>query len=58
MTLGDEDTVVVCEDCLSAIRVHESTGYCCLALLNTDVGEDLMRWLRGRKVYLWLDPVC
>ena len=55
MTMGDTDTVVICEDCLSAIKVNLATGYCTVALLNTDVGDDLMRWLRGKKIFLWLD---
>jgi len=55
MTMGDTDTVVICEDCISAIKVNLATGYCAVALLNTDVGDDLLRWLRGRKVFLWLD---
>jgi len=55
MTLGDENNVVLCEDCISAIKVNLASGYTTIALLNTDVGEDLLRWMRGRNVFLWLD---
>jgi hypothetical protein len=55
MTFGRGDTVVICEDILSAIKINLATGHTTVALLNATVGDDLLRWLRGRTVYLWLD---
>jgi hypothetical protein len=52
---GEQNTVVIVEDCISAMKVNIATGYTTVALLNTSVGTDLMRWLRGKKIYLWLD---
>jgi 5S rRNA maturation endonuclease (ribonuclease M5) len=56
MTMGNRDKVVICEDALSAMKVNRATGYTTIALLNTTLNDDLMRWLRGREVWLWLDP--
>jgi hypothetical protein len=52
---GNPDIVVICEDCVSAMKVNKSTGYTTIALLQTVVGNQLMRQLRGKKIYLWLD---
>jgi len=52
---GREDKVVICEDAISAMKVNLATGYMGIALLNTSVNTDLIRWLRGRTIYLWLD---
>jgi hypothetical protein len=52
---GHPDTVVICEDALSAMNINIATGYTVIALLNTAVSNDLMRFCRGKKVYLWLD---
>ena len=53
-TPGD-DTVVLVEDAISAIVVHLATGHTTIGLLTTSVSEDLMRVLRGKTIYLWLD---
>jgi hypothetical protein len=47
--------VIVVEDPLSAIRVHEATGYETVALLNTHVGSDLLREYMTYKMTIWLD---
>jgi len=52
---GDESKVAICEDAISAMKINLATGYTVIALLNTSVNTDLMRWLRGKTVYLWLD---
>lgn len=52
---GEEGTVVITEDCISAMRVNIATGYTATALLNTSVSNDMMSWLRGKIAYLWLD---
>lgn len=52
---GVPGTVVICEDCISAIKISMATGYMAVALLNTSVSDDLMRQMRGRKIFLWLD---
>jgi len=54
-TTPGDNTVVLVEDAISAIVVHLATGYTTVALLTTSVSEDLMRVLRDRPVYLWLD---
>jgi hypothetical protein len=50
-----EDTVVIVEDAISAMKVNLATGFTTIALLNTFVNNDLMRTLRGKVIYLWLD---
>jgi hypothetical protein len=55
MAPGNTDHVVLVEDVISAIKVHEATGYTTIALLTTTVSDDLMRWLRDKITYLWLD---
>ena len=52
---GYPDIVVLVEDVVSAIKVNLATGNTVIALLNTKVSDDLMRWLRGKVSYLWLD---
>lgn len=52
---GDEDTVVIVEDAISAIKVNRATGYTTVALLNAAISDNLCRKLRGKKIYLWLD---
>jgi hypothetical protein len=51
----DQKVVVVVEDPLSAIRVHEATGFETVALLNTHVGTDLLREYMAYDMILWLD---
>jgi len=51
----DSMTVVIVEDPLSAIRVHDATGYETVALLNTHVGTDLLREYMNYKMVVWLD---
>jgi len=55
MAPGNPNVVVLVEDVISAMKVAESTGYTTIALLTTSIGDDLMRWLREKVVYLWLD---
>jgi hypothetical protein len=55
MAPGKEDIVVLVEDPISAMKVTHATGFTSIALLTTSVSDDLMRWLRGKTVYLWLD---
>ena len=52
---GEADKVVIVEDAISAIKVNLATGYTAIALLNTSVSTDMMRTLRGKTSYLWLD---
>jgi hypothetical protein len=52
---GGETTIVIVEDAISAMKVNTATGYTTMALLNTHVSTDLMRTLRGKTIYLWLD---
>jgi hypothetical protein len=49
------DEIVIVEDCLSAIRVAHATGKTCIALLSTSIDDKLIKWLRGKWVYIWLD---
>lgn len=51
----DMDDVIVVEDCLSAIRVNDATAITTMALLTSSIDDDMMRWFRGRHIYLWLD---
>jgi hypothetical protein len=51
----DQGTVVLVEDAVSAIKVASSTGFTAIALLTTSVSNDLMRWLRDKRIFLWLD---
>jgi len=47
---------VYVEDIVSAIKVRKATGYTCVALLNTSVGDSTIRHLmEGHVNYLWLD---
>jgi hypothetical protein len=58
MAPGDDPKgpVVLVEDAISAIKVWKATDYTSIALLTTSVSNELMRKLRDRKIYLWLDP--
>ena len=51
------DTVILVEDCLSAIQVYESTGFCTVALLTTSVDDDFVfKFLKDcKRVNIWLD---
>jgi hypothetical protein len=51
----DKHFLVLVEDVLSAIKIHESTGLSAMALLTTSFDDDLMNRLRPFRVYLWLD---
>jgi hypothetical protein len=64
ITYGDNDSNgsvhpqswVFVEDILSAIKCRKATGYTCVALLNTSVGDNTIRHLmEGHVNYLWLD---
>lgn len=48
-------TIILVEDVLSAIKIHEATGLPAMALLTTSFDDDLMNSLRAFRVYLWLD---
>lgn len=52
---GEIDKVVIVEDAISAMKVNTVTDFTTVALLNTDVSNELMSWLRGKVIYLWLD---
>jgi hypothetical protein len=52
---GDESKVVIVEDAISAMKVNLAMSYTTIALLNTHVSTDMMRTLRGKTIYLWLD---
>ena len=43
------------EDIISAIRVHEATGYYTVALLGTWLSDRLRAKLRGYDIRIWLD---
>lgn len=53
----ENNSVILVEDILSAIKVWNALRgeVTTMALLTTSIGTDLMRWLRNRKVFLWLD---
>ncbi len=51
----ESDKVVLVEDLVSAIKVHEATGYNTIALLTTYVSKELMMRLLKYKVFIWLD---
>jgi hypothetical protein len=51
----ESQKVVVVEDPLSAIRVHLATGYETVALLNTNVGTELLREYMSYDMVIWLD---
>lgn len=52
---AEKRVVVVVEDPLSAVRIHEATGFETVALLNTHVGTDLLREYMAYDMVLWLD---
>lgn len=47
-------SVVIVEDPVSAIKI-KSLGYPCIALLGTSFSSDLVKLLKGKRIYLWLD---
>lgn len=48
--------LVIVEDIISAIKVHKATGFACIALLNTSVGENTITGImKDYQNYLWLD---
>jgi hypothetical protein len=51
-----EKKVVFVEDVLSAIRVHQATGYETVALLNTHISSDLLVKYKSWYCVAWLDP--
>jgi len=52
---GSGSSVILVEDCLSAIRVNDSLNVTTIALLTTSIDETLINKLRGKEVYVWLD---
>jgi hypothetical protein len=53
--ISESKNVVIVEDVISAIRVHEATGYNTLALNTTFLPTDQIIRLKPYFVYLWLD---
>jgi 5S rRNA maturation endonuclease (ribonuclease M5) len=54
----DSPIVVLVEDAISAIRIHEATGYQTIALLGTWLPSTLIARLKGQldpRVIIWLD---
>jgi hypothetical protein len=49
------NTIVLVEDILSAIKVHNATHYGTIALLTTSIDSELEQELIGKKVIVWLD---
>lgn len=47
--------IVLVEDIISAIRVHEVTNVSTIALLTTSLPDTLLPRFRGKTVVLWLD---
>ena len=52
---GDPDHVVYVEDILSALKVHDASGYTTKALLTTHVDVRTVRPHKQAQNYLWLD---
>ena len=54
--VGDDNTHVIVEDPVSAIRIYEATGYSTIALLGTEFlsTQDLIK-IKKSLVYIWLD---
>ena len=46
--------IVIVEDPVSCIKVH-TAGYNCIALLGTNFSSDLVKFLQGKSIMLWLD---
>lgn len=58
MYKNHEETIVLCEDVLSAMKVQNATGYQGAALLGTSMDDSKVRALHEggfRNVVLWLD---
>jgi hypothetical protein len=53
--LSEDDRLVIVEDVISAIRVHEAAQVNTLALNTTWLPKDVAVQLRPYQVYLWLD---
>ena len=53
--LSKSDNIIIVEDIVSAIRVHEASGWNSMALLTTSLPSDLMVKLNKYNVYVWLD---
>lgn len=55
----DEETVVLVEDCVSAMRIADN-GFTAVALLGTDIRlehiRDFQKWKNGARYILALDP--
>jgi len=53
---GSTDKVLVVEDVLSAIRVHNATGYTAVALLGHGITTTLLnQFRRADTLFIWLD---
>jgi hypothetical protein len=53
---SNKQSWVFVEDILSAIKCSKATGFPCIALLNTSIGDSTIRHLmEGHVNYLWLD---
>lgn len=53
--VSESKSIVIVEDVVSAIRVHEATGFNTLALNTTFLPTHILLRLRPYKTYLWLD---
>jgi hypothetical protein len=53
--VSESTSIVIVEDVVSAIRVHEATGFNTLALNTTFLPTKILLRLRPYKTYLWLD---
>lgn len=53
--LSEDRRLVIVEDVISAIRVHEATRFNTLALNTTFLPTDIAVRLKRYKVFLWLD---
>lgn len=51
------DTVVICEDLVSALRVTQAGNYCAFALLSSTTNSDILFGLAKKfeKIIVWLD---
>ena len=52
---GWGDKIVIVEDIISAIRVHETIGCHVIALLGTELPTEFMLKMRGFDVKIWFD---
>lgn len=53
--LGENESLVIVEDVVSAIRVHEASGFSTLALNTTFLPTSIIVKLKQYKTYMWLD---